>query len=67
MDYFPRNQGLASSLQSFVQMVVFASMAGFVVPLLFDSSIKLAWGMVGAGTASLCCYLTFAALRRRQT
>ena len=29
--------------------------------------LRLAWGMVGAGTASLCCYLTFAALRRRQT
>lgn len=65
MDFFPSNQGLASSLQSFTQMVVFASMAGFVVPLLFDSGLKLAAGMVCLSALSLLLYGLFRWLNHR--
>ena len=38
-------RGLAASLQSFVQMLVFALVSGLVAPLLFGSAFKLALGM----------------------
>ena len=65
MDFFPHNQGLASSLQSFTQMVVFATMAGVVVPLLFGSGLYLALGMAGMAIASLVFYILFRVLHDR--
>lgn len=44
MDTFPQMRGLASSLQGFTQMSVFAIMAGIVVPQLFHSGLALALG-----------------------
>lgn len=44
--YFPNNSGLASSMQSFIQMLLFALVSGLVAPLLFDSALKLAWGVL---------------------
>jgi MFS transporter, DHA1 family, multidrug resistance protein len=41
-------RGLAASLQNFVQMLLFALVSGFIAPLLFDSSIKLALGQMSA-------------------
>lgn len=41
LDLLPGTQGLASSLMSFVQMLVFASMAGLVAPLVFHSAQAL--------------------------
>jgi len=52
LNYYPKMRGTASSLQSSVQMMIFAMMSGVVAPLLFDSALKLALGMLG--TASLC-------------
>lgn len=54
---FPTMRGLASSVQSTMQMLIFAMVAGFVAPLLFDSALLLALGTVGS--ASLCagCWL----------
>jgi len=48
LDIFPQMRGLAASLQNFVQMLLFALVSGFVAPLLFDSSIKLALGQMSA-------------------
>jgi DHA1 family bicyclomycin/chloramphenicol resistance-like MFS transporter len=42
---FPDNRGLASSMQSFLQMMTFALVSGLVAPLLFDSAFKLACGL----------------------
>lgn len=56
LDLFPRHRGLASSLQSFLQMMTFAAMSGLVAPLLFDSALKLALGMAGSLALSLSCY-----------
>lgn len=44
MALFPGMRGLASSLQGFAQMSVFAIMAGAVVPQLFHSGLALAAG-----------------------
>lgn len=44
MGTFPQMRGLASSLQGFTQMSVFAIMAGLVVPQLFHSGLALAMG-----------------------
>lgn len=54
MGMFPQMRGLASSLQGFTQMSVFALMAGAIVPLLFHSGLALAVGQcvtVGCGMA----------------
>jgi DHA1 family bicyclomycin/chloramphenicol resistance-like MFS transporter len=48
LEYFPNNSGLASSMQSFIQMLLFALVSGLVAPLLFDSALKLAWGVLAS-------------------
>lgn len=57
LSHFPRNRGLASSLQSFIQMLLFALVSGLVAPLLFDSALKLAYGMLAGVALSLVCWL----------
>lgn len=57
LDIFPDHRGLAASLQSFVQMLVFALVSGLVAPLLFDSAFKLACGVLGCLVVSLLCWL----------
>lgn len=44
LEMFPKIKGLPSSLQSFVFMIMFACISGFVVPLLFSSAFLLAVG-----------------------
>jgi DHA1 family bicyclomycin/chloramphenicol resistance-like MFS transporter len=41
---FPETRGLAASLQNFLQMLIFAAMAGALAPALFGSAFKLAAG-----------------------
>ncbi|MFI4928466.1 MAG: Bcr/CflA family drug resistance efflux transporter, partial [Burkholderiales bacterium] len=57
MDFFPRYRGLVSSLQSSVQMLVFAVVSGVLAPLLFDSAFKLACGMLGGVALGLLCWI----------
>lgn len=52
LNTFPDMRGLASSVQSTMQMLIFALVAGVVAPLLFDSAVLLAAGSVGS--AVLC-------------
>lgn len=52
LNTFPNMRGLASSLQSTVQMLIFALVSGFVAPLLYDSALLLGVGTVGS--AALC-------------
>ncbi len=63
MDMFPQMRGLASSLQGFTQMSVFAIMAGAVVPHLFHSGLALAVGQ--AVTVSLGMYIWWLSTRSR--
>ena len=53
---FPERSGLAASLQGFVQMVVFALVSGLLAPLLFDSALKLALGVLAVAAASALCW-----------
>lgn len=53
---FPDNRGLASSLMTFIQMMVFAIVAGVLAPILFDSALKLAYGLLAGIMVSLACW-----------
>ncbi|MES2741213.1 MAG: multidrug effflux MFS transporter [Pseudomonadota bacterium] len=57
LNHFPNNSGLASSMQSFIQMLLFALVSGLVAPLLFDSALKLAYGVMAGLVLSLACWL----------
>ncbi|TWI67661.1 DHA1 family bicyclomycin/chloramphenicol resistance-like MFS transporter [Pseudoduganella lurida] len=57
MNLFPNNSGLAASLQSFIQMTLFAIISGVVAPLLFDSAFKLACGVLGCLVVSLLAWM----------
>jgi DHA1 family bicyclomycin/chloramphenicol resistance-like MFS transporter len=60
LDLFPRNRGLASSLQGFEQSFLNAIVAGVVSPLLSRADITLALGMAGlllSGWLSWMIYL----------
>ena len=53
---FPDHRGLASSMLSFLQMMVFAMVSGLLAPLLFDSALKLACGVLAGLSASFVCW-----------
>jgi len=57
LNHFPNNSGLAASLQSFIQMTLFALVSGLVAPLLFDSAFKLACGVLGCLAVSLVAWV----------
>ena len=57
LEYFPNNNGLASSMQSFIQMILFALVSGLVAPLLFDSALHLAWGVLISLVFSLIAWM----------
>jgi DHA1 family bicyclomycin/chloramphenicol resistance-like MFS transporter len=42
LEMFPKTRGLASSLMSFVFMLLFAIVSGLICPLIFDSGLHLA-------------------------
>jgi MFS transporter, DHA1 family, multidrug resistance protein len=47
LSLFPDNRGLAASMLSFIQMMLFAMVSGLLAPMLFDSAFKLACGVMG--------------------
>lgn len=57
LNHFPNHNGLAASMQSFIQMLLFALVSGLVAPLLFESAFKLACGMLGCLLASMLLWL----------
>lgn len=61
LNTFPAMRGLASSLQNSVQMLIFATVSGFIAPLLFHSALNLALGMLGS--AVLCALFWFTGRR----
>lgn len=62
LDELPQHHGLASSLQSFVQLLAFSLVSGLVAPLLFESALKLSLGVCTGLALSLLLLL---GLRRR--
>ncbi len=65
MGTFPQMRGLASSLQGFTQMSVFAIMAGIVVPQLFHSGLALALGHAVSVSAGMLIWWIAARRARR--
>ncbi|AKU20587.1 multidrug effflux MFS transporter [Massilia sp. MB5] len=57
MNMFPQNSGLAASMQSFIQMTLFAAVSGLLAPLLFDSALKLAVGVAVLLLVSLLAWV----------
>jgi len=57
LNHFPHHSGLAASMQSFIQMTLFALVSGLVAPLLFDSAFKLACGVLGCLAVSLLAWV----------
>ena len=53
---FPDNRGLASSMLSFIQMMAFALVSGLLAPVLFESALNLAWGVMALLVASFVCW-----------
>jgi MFS transporter, DHA1 family, multidrug resistance protein len=56
LSLFPDNRGLASSMLSFIQMMLFALVSGLVAPMLFDSALKLALGVLAGLVLSFICW-----------
>ena len=56
LDHFPHHRGLASSCQSFLQMLVSATTAGLIAPALWDSVTWLSFGMTGYLLAGMSCF-----------
>jgi DHA1 family bicyclomycin/chloramphenicol resistance-like MFS transporter len=56
LDMFPRNRGLVSSLQAFCQTMVGVLIAGALAPLLAESPVWLALGMLGFVVLGFACW-----------
>ena len=56
LEHFPTHRGLASSCQSFLQMLVGAAAAGALAPALWDSVLGLAGGAAGCLLLGLICF-----------
>ncbi len=65
LDHFPTHRGLASSCQSFLQMLFSSLTAGLVAPALWSSVTGLAAGMVGNLLLGLACFGLWWALYHR--
>ena len=55
LEHFPTHRGLASSCQSFLQMLVSSVTAGLIAPALWGSVLGLASGMAGFVGLGLAC------------
>ncbi|MDR2196091.1 MAG: multidrug effflux MFS transporter [Gallionellaceae bacterium] len=56
LSLFPRMRGLAASMQGFVQVMLFALIAGLLAPLLFHSAQALAWTHLALLVAGLVAW-----------
>ncbi|QDZ30672.1 multidrug effflux MFS transporter [Noviherbaspirillum sp. UKPF54] len=56
LDLFPKVRGMAASLVSFVQMLIFSLVSGVIAPMLFDSAVKLAEGMAVVFVLAMVCW-----------
>lgn len=56
MDLFPTRHGMASSCQGLIQSAINAAVAGAIAPLLWDSTLTLASGMIAFLAAGLIAF-----------
>lgn len=62
LDLFPRNRGMASSLQGFVHSFLSGVNAGVISPLLSGTAAMLAGGMLGLLALGFGCWRIFASM-----
>lgn len=67
LDLFPRQRGLASSCQGFVQMAANAASAALIAPLLWHSTLGLALGMTAFLAIGVASYAAYLRLSRAQS
>jgi MFS transporter, DHA1 family, multidrug resistance protein len=58
LELFPEVRGLASSLQGFYFMIIFALASGVICPLLFGSALKMALATLLGLVLSILCWFT---------
>ena len=56
LDLFLEVRGLAASMQSFVQMMMFALVSGLIAPLVYGSGLKVALVMAASWLAGIVCW-----------
>jgi len=65
LDLFPRNRGMAASVQGFTQSMSNALLAGVVSPLVAGTQLSLATAAAVAMVLGACCWLNYLRLTRR--
>ena len=65
LDRFPRHRGGASSMQAFVSLVMSATLAGVISPMISGSALKLAATAGGISLAGFAFWGAFRVLERR--
>jgi DHA1 family bicyclomycin/chloramphenicol resistance-like MFS transporter len=65
LELFPKVRGLASSLQGFTFMMIFALTSGLICPLLFGSAFKIAAASIAGLLLSGICWLIGSGMKRR--
>lgn len=65
LDRFPRQRGGASSMQAFVSLVISATLAGVVSPMISDSALKLAATAGGISLAGFLLWNVYRVIERR--
>ena len=65
LDRFPHHRGAVSSVQAFVSLVISATIAGALSPMLSDSALKLALGAGLATTLGFVAWQCYRAIERR--
>jgi DHA1 family bicyclomycin/chloramphenicol resistance-like MFS transporter len=65
LDMFPKNRGLVSSLQAFCQTMVGVLIAGALAPLLAESPLWLALGMLGFMLLGIICWTRYRIVLKR--
>jgi DHA1 family bicyclomycin/chloramphenicol resistance-like MFS transporter len=65
LEHFPTHRGIASSCQSFLQMLVSSLAAGLLAPALWGSVRGLAGGMAAIVLLGLACFGLWWALYHR--
>lgn len=56
LDMFPAQRGTAASCQGCLQNLMMATVAGIVAPMLWHSTLAMAWGMAGMLLLAALCF-----------
>ena len=65
LDRYPRTRGSASSMQAFVSLVISATLAGVISPIISDSTMKLAATAAAISLAGFVLWTLYRVIERR--